>query len=170
MRAFDPSLLLVLAIAFGVSRAEPLVFERGGFAVDLPEGWTARVDADEERLPGAASYTITNSSREGALAGAVLRIERRVGLNPLVRQRWMLGRVPVGYHGAQPVEALRETPFGDAVGFVCARGARREPTGFVFFLRHGEAYYAVQVETAPDDFAGAREALYGLATSVRFEG
>jgi hypothetical protein len=165
MRTLDPSLILLfllpalVAVFAGpadaqVSTAEakpglrlPMYeSEATGLRVILPPGWSGSETADEERLPGRATYRW--EATEGALEGSVVVIERAVGLNPLAEERWRRGQVGVGYYGLRPTAVLSQEAmvFGPGAGVEVAAGGRR---GRAYFVQRGPVFWAVHV-AAPE--------------------
>lgn len=160
------SVLLLAALFLAApALAQPLTFT-GGLAVALPDHWQGETEVDEARLPQVASYRFENGNPESPLYGAVLHVERVTGLNPLMRERWIQGRVPFGYHGAQPVAALppSQVTVEGAVGF---RTVRDDRGGVVYFTSRGQTYYAVQVEAPAAVFETHEAALLALAGAIR---
>ena len=117
------------------------VFGRTGLRVTLPAGWDGPTAADESRLPASALYTFT-SSAPGPLAGATLRIDQVVGLNPAEEQQWRSGQTRVGYHGSRPVGPA-SVPVEALVAFETAGAGTG---GAVAFLQRGRTFWAVSVE------------------------
>ena len=74
-----------------------------GVTMLLPAGWDGPVSAVETEDPGYALYSARNDAPDHLLAGAVLRVERITGLNPLLRERFTRGQTSYGYHGTTPV-------------------------------------------------------------------
>lgn len=138
-----------------------------GLSLTLPDDWTGTEEVDEGSLPQTASYRFVNTNPESDWLGAVVHVERVTGLNPMMRERWMQGRVPFGYHGAQPVAAVSRAsvPFPNAVGIQTTRDDR---PGAVYFLATGQTYWAVQVEVPASMLEAQPDALAVLARAVRF--
>ncbi len=168
---FDPSLLVLLALAFFATPERPapverVAFARGGFALELPDGWSGPQEVDESRFPSAATYRLRNAAA-GPLAGAEVLVVRRTGLNPMLRERWVRGRVPLDLGALRPVEALggARLAFASGAGFRMAGGGRE---ALVYFTAQGGAYYAVAVAASAAAFADEPDALLAIARSVVF--
>lgn len=186
MRTFDPSLILlaILAALFAgpadsqeapppaereaVAEAAPeavrYVSAETGLVVTLPAGWSGPGTVDESTLPGLATYRWVHGP--GPLAGTTVVVERVVGLNPLMEERWRRGQVSQGYHGLKPVSLVPEEAmvFGAGAGLTLASGDR---AGRAFFVQRGQVFWAVHV-SAPASVLRASPALLGvLARGVR---
>ena len=155
--------LLVLAAALLVpaaawAQAEPAAppvaetayaFGETGLQVTLPPGWSGPSAADESRLPAHAVYTFANEV-PGPLAGATLRIERVVGLNPVEQELWGQGRSTRGYGDARPVgPAAAPLP---GLALEVAAGGR---AGVIVFFQRGGAFWVAKAE-APAGVWAAR--------------
>lgn len=142
-----------------------VAFARGGFSVELPEGWDGPQEIDEAGWPAVATYRLRNRTA-GPLEGAEVLVVRRTGLNPMMRERWLQGRAPLPLDGVRPVEALRGAgmPFASGAGF---RMEGEGQTALVYYTAHGPAYYFVGVSAPTDADEGA---LLALAWSIRFDG
>lgn len=126
------------------------VFGRTGLRVTLPDGWSEPAAVDESRLPAYALYAFRATS--GPLAGATLRVEQVVGLNPAEEQQWRTGRTARGYDGVRPVGPA--TVGGALVAFETAgTGA----AGATAFFQRGRTFWAIQVQ-APGAVWSARRA------------
>ena len=181
MRTFDPSLVLLLVLALLVAvfagpadaqeaplleaptEVEPVLAPREtvyesqhtGLRVILPLGWTGSEIVNEETLPARATYRW--EATEGPLAGAVIVVERAVGLNPVLQERWTRGQVSAGYYGLRPTGAVAPEGrvFGTGAAIEIGAGDR---AGRAYFTQRGQVFWAVHV-AAP---AAALEASPGL--------
>lgn len=135
------------------------LFGRTDLRVSLPQGWPEGV-ADESRLPAYAQYTFTAGA--GAFSGAVLRVERVVGLNPAEEQQWRGGQTPYGYHGARPVGALAHA--GDVL--VAFETAGPGVKGASAFAQRGRTFWAVSVVAPEAIWAARRDEVVALLSLV----
>ena len=126
-----------------------------GLRVVLPAGWAGVGTADEEALPSRATYRWEATS--GPLAGAVLVIERAMGLNPLLQERWTRGQVAAGYYGLRPSGPLPPDArqMGPGAAFQIGAAGR---SGRAYFAQRGASYWAVHV-AAPARVLAARTGL-----------
>jgi hypothetical protein len=156
--------LLLLAALLVAAPAFAQQTYASGLSVTLPEGWEGPTEVDESGLPGRASYRFENRSETSPLIGTVLHVERVTGLNPVMRERWIQGRVPYGYHGARPIAPLSSSPWPGAVGF---RTEREDFLGDVYFLVQGSVYWAVQIEAPATVFLANEETLRSLLRGLQ---
>lgn len=159
--------LVVLGLLLAVpALAQPRTFA-SGLTVALPADWSGPEQVVENELPRAASYRFENANAGSPLRGAVLHVELRTGLNPMMRERFTQGRVPFGYHGARPTAALApaQVPFPAAVGFLAEREGH---ISAVYFVARGTACWTVQIEAPRAVFEVQRSALVALAGALRF--
>ena len=110
-----------------------------GLRVVLPPAWDGPAAA-LDHAPGYALYTFENTTPEHPLLGAALRVERVQGLNALLRERWMRGQTPHGYHGTRAVGPASAPMGGFAVEVEGAGGA-----GIVVFSQRDGTMWATQV-------------------------
>ena len=180
MRTFDPSLLILLALAVlagclgGAAPAEAqtatapeaVVFtsEKTGLRVQLPAGWVGSQAVDELELPGRATYRWESTA--STMPGAVVVVERAVGLNPLFAERWRRGQVAFGYNGLHPTGQLTEDEMllGPGAGLEIAAGER---VGRVYFVQRGQVFWAVHVSAPVPVIAAQPTLLAGLTRGVR---
>ena len=150
-----PSVAQTAAPDSSASRAA-FAFASTGLRVTLPPGWDGPVAADEARLPAYALYTF-----EDAEDGAVLRVERVTGLNPVERERWRTGAVRYGYHGTRPVGPAALPVAG--LGVEVSGGDRG---GAVAFVQRGAAYWALHVSAPAEVWASHRPGLLAALAGV----
>ena len=132
--------------------------------VRLPEGWIGTQAVDETLLPGRATYRWEATA--APLAGTVVAVERVVGLNPLMQERWRRGQAASGYYGLRPTGALTDEKlvFGPGVGLEIAAG---ETLGRVYFVQRGEVFWSVHVSAPAGVVAALPPLLDALASGVR---
>ncbi len=171
MRTLYSSLVLLLTLAATPALAQGAPEASGAYVyfseatelrVQLPAGWEGTQAVDETALPGRATYRWKATS--APLADAVVIVERVVGLNPLMQERWRRGQAASGYNGLRPTGAVPEDglAFGPGAAFEIASGER---LGRVFFVQRGEVFWSVHI-SAPA--AAATPALLdALARGVR---
>ena len=159
--------LVVAPAALAQATAAPpaaettFVFGETGLAVELPAGWDGPSRSDESGLPAHAVYTFANTA-SGPLAGATLRVERVVGLNPVEQQLWSQGRSSRGYGDARPVGPA-STPL-PGLGIEVASGDRG---GAIVFFQRGGAFWVAKVEAPASTWAARRAEVAALLASVR---
>ena len=169
MRPLALALALVSAPALAQGAAAPpaagapaYAFGETGLRVTLPADWTGRGVADESH--GArASYTFANGAA-GPLAGAVLYVERAVGLNPVERELWRRGQWASAYGATRPV-ARAAAPL-DGLAFEVAGGGRG---GVVVFVQRGPAFWAVRADAPTSTWAARPDAVAALVAGVEIE-
>ena len=153
-----------VALRAGAERATaPVRYQFGatGLRVTLPPGWDGPRAAMEARLPGYALYTLLNETPGHPLRGAVLRVERVVGLNEFYRHRWMNGQTTYGYHGSEPVGPANVPLPGTGLE---VRGLGTG--GAVAFTQSRGALWAVQIEAPAELWARERGALLAVLAGV----
>ena len=135
------------------------VFGTTGLRVTLPAGWGGPSSAAEGELPGYALYSFRETTPGHPLEGAVLRVERVVGLNPLLRERFDRGLTSYGYHGAVPTgpASVPIRGFGLEVEGPGTRGA-------VVFVGDRQAAWAVSVQAPGAVWAARRDAVLAVLT------
>ena len=135
-------------------------FGATGLRVTLPAGWngpTEALDAD----PAYAAYAFRNALPGNSLSGAVLRVERVLGLNQLLRERWQRGQTSYGYHGTRPVGPI-VSPLPGLGLEVAGAGTG----GVVVFLQRGPASWAVQIEVPEAVWATRRAEVLAVLADV----
>ncbi len=135
------------------------VFGRTGLRVTLPPGWDEPAVVDESRLPASALYAFRATS--GPLAGATLRVEQVVGLNPAEEQQWRSGRTARGYNGTRPVGPA---PVGGALAAFETVGAGTG--GATAFFQRGRTFWAVQAQAPAAVWAARRADVMALMAGV----
>ena len=168
MRLLALALVLLSASAAAQAPAAPPpaatahAFGETGLRVALPAGWAGPSVADESRGARAA-YTFTNEAA-GPLAGAVLYVERALGLNPVEQELWRQGRWASAYGTALPVGPGAAPLPGTAFEI---GGAGRG--GVVVFVQRGPAFWAVRAEAPAAVWAARPEAVTALVAGVTIE-
>ncbi|MAQ92370.1 MAG: hypothetical protein CMM84_02395 [Rhodothermaceae bacterium] len=132
-----------------------------GVTMLLPAGWDGPVSAVETEDPGYALYSARNDAPDHLLAGAVLRVERITGLNPLLRERFTRGQTSYGYHGTAPVGPAAVP---DGLGIEVAGPGTG---GAVAFITRGPILWAVSVQAPATTWAAHRAEVMGLLLSPR---
>ena len=122
-----------------------------GLNVTLPPGWDGPTTALDQGPP-RERYTFQNAAPGHPLAGAILRVERVGGLNPLEREQWVRGQTTYGYNGTRPVGPASAPAAGLALEVEGAGQA-----GAVVFAHHRGEMWALQV-VAPTALWRARRA------------
>jgi hypothetical protein len=141
------------------SRASAYAFASTGLRVALPPAWDGETTVDEARLPSYALYTFTSAAP--GRDGAVLRVERVVGLDALARERWRTGAVHYGYHGTRPVGPAAVPVAG--LGVEVAGGGRG---GAVAFVQRGPTYWALHVSAPAEVWAARRADLLAALAAI----
>lgn len=175
--ASTPSLFSFAALSDSVRARRPVALEpepeaapltptvhvvgTAGVSMLLPAGWDGPVSAIETEDPGYALYSARNDAPDHLLTGAVLRVERITGLNPLLRERFTRGQTGYGYHGATPVGPAA-VPEGLGVE---VEGP--ETGGAVAFITRGPVLWAVSIQAPATTWAAHRAEVMGLLTSPR---
>lgn len=164
MRLLALPLLFVLAAPVLAQDAPGYRSEATGFQFMFPDRWDGPSAVDEEGLPGRAVYRFEATNRDHA--GAVLIVERVMGLNPLLEERFRRGQVSFGYHGFQPTAALSDEAmiFGPGAGFEIVAGDR---TGRAYFLQRGRALWAIHMAAPPEALSAVPDLFDTLARRVR---
>lgn len=140
--------------------AAPAVYAfESGVRVTLPPGW----DGPTSSHQGDPSYSIYSfqNTAAGDLEGAAVRLERVAGLNDLLRERWMRGQTPHGYHGTRPVGPSSVPISGFAVE-VEGPGTR----GVSVFTQRRDGLWALQVVAPLAVWAQRRGELTALLSSI----
>lgn len=132
-----------------------------GVTMLLPAGWDGPVSAVETENPGYALYSARNDAPDHLLAGAVLRVERITGLNPLLRERFTRGQTGYGYHGTTPVGPAAVP---DGLGIEVAGPGTG---GAVAFITRGPILWAVSVQAPATTWTAHRAEVMGLLLSPR---
>ena len=132
-----------------------------GVTMLLPAGWDGPVSAVETEDPGYALYSARNDAPDHLLAGAVLRVERITGLNPLLRERFTRGQTSYGYHGTTPVGPAAVP---DGLGIEVAGPGTG---GAVAFITRGPILWAVSVQAPATTWTAHRAEVMGLLLSPR---
>ncbi|OZC02276.1 hypothetical protein [Rubricoccus marinus] len=132
--------------------------------VRLPAGWDGTHAVNEATLPGRATYRWEATA--APLAGTVVVVERVVGLNPLMQERWRRGQVASGYYGLRPTGAVpdEDLAFGPGAAFEIAGG---ETIGRVYFVQRGEVFWSVHVSAPAGVIAAVPPLLDGIARGIR---
>lgn len=169
-RAMRAALFALLVLSIVPAAAQPagpdpapprpitLPFAATGLRVTLPADWDGAAAADESALPAYALYTFEG----GAAGGALLRVERVVGLSPLERERWRTGAVRYGYHGTRPVGAIGVPVEG--LGLEVAGPGRG---GAVAFVQRGGTYWALHVSAPAAAWETHRADLLAVLAGVQ---
>ncbi len=135
------------------------VFGRTGLRVTLPDGWSEPAAVDESRLPAYALYSFRATS--GPLAGATLRVEQVVGLNPAEEQQWRTGRTERGYGGTRPTG-----PASVGGALVAFETVGAGTGGTTAFFQRGRTFWAVQAHAPSAVWAAHREDVLALFSGV----
>ncbi len=149
-----------VAVPAPVAAAPALsVFGRTGLRVTLPDGWSEPAVVDESRLPAYALYAFRATS--GPLAGATLRVEQVVGLNPAEEQQWRTGRTERGYDGTRPTG-----PASVGGALVAFETAGAGTGGTTAFFQRGRTFWAVQAQAPAAVWAARRADVLALFSGV----
>ena len=168
MRPLLLAFALVAAPAAAQAPAAPpevsaFAFGATGLRVTLPAAWEG--GADESRLPARAVYTFTNAAA-GPLAGAVLHVERAVGLNPVEQELWKRGRSTAGYGDARPVGPATAPLPGTALEIAGAGRGGPQTGGVIVFLQRGPAFWVVKAEAPAATWAARPADVLALMAGV----
>ena len=155
-REATPSPLIQNALV-QASRAASHVFG-SGLKVTLPPGWDGPVTAVDHGPPGER-YAFRNATPGHPLAGAVLRVERVGGLDPLQRERWVRGQTTYGYNGTAPMGPT----LAPLAGLALEVEGGGQGGAVVFTQRRGEMWTAQVVAPAATWRARRGEVLAALA-------
>ncbi len=131
-----------------------------GLRVTVPAGWDGPASAYDGD-PAYGLYTFENTAPDHPLRDTIVRLERVGGLNDLLRERWMRGQTPHGYHGTRPVgpSAAPVPGFGVEVEGVGVRGV-------TVFTQSRSGYWALQVVAPSDVWAQRRGDVLALLAGV----
>ena len=148
--------------------APAYAFGATGLRVTLPAGWDGPGAVDEARLPARAAYTFANAAA-GPLAGAVLHVERAVGLNPVEQELWRQGRTTAGYGHARPVGPAAAPLPGTAFEIAGAGRGGPQTGGAIVFFQRGPAFWVVKAEAPAATWAARPAAVLALMAGVEVE-
>ena len=159
--------LFIFALSASPSRAQapaPFHSETTDLVIQLPAGWEGAQSVSETTLPARATYRFEATAP--GLAGAVVIVERVIGLNPLAQERFRRGQVAFGYHGLRPTALLagEEMVFGSGAGLAVSGGDR---IGRVYFVQRGRVFWAVHLAAPEATLAQTPGLLDTLARGVR---
>lgn len=157
--------LLALLLAIPVRAQQEIAV--AGVTLSLPQSWKGPSESNETQAPQRASYTFTNLNAESELNGARLIVFRVTGLNALDRNQWWRGRLPFGYAGSRPIDAVDpdELIFEDARAYRTDGGGH---LGNIYLTQYGQTYYAIHISAPADSFQEQLPALLDLARTIRF--
>lgn len=141
--------------------AAPTLYVFGsGLRVTLPPGWVG-ASSVQEPDPGYGLYTFQNDAPGHPLQGVALKLERVTGVNDLLRERWLRGQTPHGYHGTRPV-GPGTAPVPGFAAEVEGPGVR----GVSVFTQRPNGFWALQVVAPMALWAERRGEVTALLSGV----
>lgn len=135
------------------------VFGTSGVSFLAPADWTTQTTAIER--DGYSRFTATNATDGHPLDGATVTVERIVGLNPLLRERFLRGQTPFGTHGA---EAIGPIAVPEGVGLEVAGP---DACGAAVYVARGAVLWAISVQAPASTWNARRPNVMALLTNLR---